>query len=202
MEEASAKPDLSVQDIFTFPDSTALDASQSYKLCYAQPDSQNWQDSGLVVRFGKLTRLDALGAAAVPADFPWSIPNTHDLQLQYYGPLDAAAQITLVEIPSGSTTSPCGFTPAVFATATNQVLTIDSRLLSPKSMFAVCYQEPSGSFQGNPLYGLAYDSGIRVVRSKALMTSGAAGIHCSAAALFVLIILPGSVHVRRNTRSA
>ena len=197
MEEASAKPDLRVQDIFIFPDSTGLDASQSYKLCYAHPDNQNWQDSGLVVRFGKLTRLDALGAAAVPADFPWSIPNTHDLQLQYYGPLDAAAQITLVEIPSGSTTSPCGFTPAVFATATNQVLMIDSRLLSPKSMFAVCYQEPSGSS-----YGLAYDSGIRVIRSKALMTSGAAGINCSCSCSFVLIILRGSVHVRRNTRTA
>ena len=157
--------------VVTLPQSTLLDETKLYAVCYAETSGSNtdrsWRDSLIRLRISKMEGLESHGIKHLTNGQIAREGNTIEyirnavitgvvkqLHLTYSGSLSDGAYVSMVD-ETGNNNFPCASgtnaTASVSATssgvqqATGKVVTFDTKAMSTATTFAVCYTEGDGT---------------------------------------------------------
>jgi len=161
-------------NIVTIPQTVLLDASKTYRICYAETDGTTsdttWRDTSVKIEISKVESLSSHNQVHYSQG---QLARTAALVLAYTGTLGAGRWVSMVDQTLGSN-FPCnvgGIASAGSSPMTSGVaqatgvggkqITFDTRILSTSRVFAVCYGELGGNAAA-----AWQDSGIRFTFSK------------------------------------
>jgi hypothetical protein len=161
--------------VVTLPQSTLLDATKTFAICYAEADGSNtdlsWRDS--YVRL-TITQIHSLRMLTVSHFTFGTIANHNNTELTYTGSLASNKWVSLVDetfnakFPCADGTVAAGVQDSQHSGATEgtnlSVLSVDTTVLSTSTTFAVCYTQGDGTTSASWV-----DTGIRLTVS--LVTS-------------------------------
>jgi hypothetical protein len=157
----------------TIPQSTLLDETKTYAVCYSSTNGgttdDSWADAAIRI---KISKIRSVSSHSVTHETSGQVATVSTLQLSYTGTLADNQWLSMVD-SSLNAAFPCASGSVAAANADTQhsgisqagssdkTVTLDTSSLSSAAVFSVCYSEGSGSSTDS-----WFDSGIRLTVSK------------------------------------